>query len=801
VTEPPRPSLPPAVRPASRHTLQWAPHAPGSAGDSTGAPGQHAWSAPLQATSAESRQRGPWLAPRWDLGIRALVRRVRGASSRASLRDDALAGLTLVGPSFALALLIAQYAGLSTAAALMCAVVGSFAVALLGGSTHGLSGPGLAMGLVMADVTRAHGAAGLALACGITGAFQLGLGVLGIGRFARLVPLTAVHAFTFAMGTLLVILCLPQVLGVQTPMDLDVPHVIDHLVAHIGDTRWPSVLIAVLACAAMLAGARHAPRAPVALLVIAAAATVTGLAELSIPTLPDLPITLTPARLPDAPGHGVAQFVGAVLVLFALATIETVLSTIADEERSPGTRNDISQELIGHGLANGVLALLGGVPVVGSIVRATALRGAGSRTRVAALVHAVVGAGLLPLVLFAERFVPLAVLAGVAVALAVPLLDLRPLRAVAKVSTAELVVLVVTSFTIVFAGLLSGIEAALVATLALAMLQVARFRATLHHGTDGAPHQVNLSGPITFLSTPELDRIRSRLAAIDPSTGVILDVRSVLVMDLTGCMRFLGLVSELVEREARVVVLGASPSCRQKLEAADRRGLLAERMAVSDRDVDAVLGQAGAFEMRAHVIANLERFRLETREHYTPLFDQLADGQTPHTLFVTCVDSRVSPAMLTGAHPGELFILRCLGAIVAPPGGSAPHAEGAAVEYAIHVLGVRNIVICGHSQCGAVKAVKSGHVPEGLANLEKWLSLITPATGDLSYHHDVDEAARAVTVRQLANLRQFPAVREQLASGGLRLLAWFYDVGQAELFEWDEGAQRFAVLGGEQRGA
>jgi carbonic anhydrase len=385
-----------------------------------------------------------------------------------------------------------------------------------------------------------------------------------------------------------------------------------------------------------------------------------------------------------------------------------------------------------------VLATLGGVPVAGSIVRASALRNAGARTRVAAIVHAVVGAALLPLVLFADRFVPLAVLAGVVIALAVPLLDTRPLRAAARVSTSEAIVLVVTAFTIVFADLLSGIEAAFVATLALAMLRVARFRATLHQGhrapkaseheeaaragTDGAPHQVNFSGPITFLSVPEMDRMRARLATIDPSVGVILDIRSVLAIDLTGCTRFLGLVSDLVDRRGRVAVLGASPSCRYKLVAADHRGLLMERMAVTERDLDAILGRARAFEMRAHVIANLERFRVETREHYTPLFDQLADGQHPHTLFVTCVDSRISPAMFTGAHPGELFILRCLGAIVAPPGGPAAHAEGAAVEYALGVLGVRNIVICGHSQCGAIKAIKTRHVPDGFASLEQWLA-------------------------------------------------------------------------------
>jgi carbonic anhydrase len=740
-----------------------------------------------------------WLALRPDLGIRALVRRGRGAGSRATFREDALAGLTMVGSSFALALLVAQHAGLSTFAALLCAVVGSLVVALLGGSTYGLSGPGLAMGLALVEVARGHGAAGLALACGITGAFQLVLGVLGIGRFARLVPLTAVHAFPFAVGVLLVVQSLPQVLGVEMPVDPDAPHVIDHVAAHIDDTRWPALLIAVLAGAATFFGARHARNVPVPLLVIVVAAAVTGLAEVAIPTLPDLQLALTPARLPDAPDRGVAQFVGSVFVLFALATIETLLSAIADEERAPGTRNDLDQELIGHGVGNAVLAALGGVPVAGSIVRASALRSAGARTRVAAIVHAVVGAMLLPLVFFAGRFVPLAVLAGVVVALAVPLLDPRPLRAVARVSPSEAIVLVVTGFIIVFADLLSGIEAALVATLALAMLQVARFRATLHQGTDGAPHQVNLSGPITFLAAPELDRLSTRLAAIDPAVGVILDVRSVLAIDLTGCTRLLGVVSELVERGGRVAVLGASPSCKGKLVAADRRGVLAERMAVTDRDVDTVLGQTRAFEMRAHVIANLERFRVETREHYTPLFDQLAGGQHPHTLFVTCVDSRISPAMFTGAHPGELFILRCLGAIVAPPGGPTAHAEGAAVEYALGVLGVHNIVICGHSQCGAVKAIKSQHVPDEFASLKQWLAGVTPATGDLSGYVELDDAARAVTVRQLANLRQFPAVREQLERGGLRLLAWFYDVGQAELFEWDEATQRFAVLG-ERRG-
>lgn len=723
-----------------------------------------------------------------DLGIRALVRKGSDEWSRAALFEDALAGFTLIGPSFAIALLVAQHAGLPVISALLCAVVGSLIVALLGGTKFGLSGPGLAMGLVLAEVGHSHGPAGLALACGLTGLFQLALGVLGVGRFARILPITAVHAFTLGVGALLVIRCLPQLLGVETPTNLEALHVIDHVFVQITETRWPALLIAGVTLAAMLGGAKYEKRFPVALLLIVIAAVVTGLTGVDIPTLPDVPVAISAPAWPD---YGGAQFIGSVVMLFALATTETLLSTAADEELAPGTRNDVSQDLIGHGVANVALSTLGGIPATASILRTAAVRRTGAQTRAAVVAHGLIGATLLPLVLFFGHFVPLAVIAGIVIAHAIPLLDPRPLRAVARVSPAEAIVFGVTGFTIVFADLLTGIEAAFVASLVLATLRVARFRATLHAGRAGASHQVNFSGPITFLSVPELDRIRTQLAAIDPSVGVILDIRSVLAVDVTGCSRFLSLIGNLVDRAGRVAVLGASPSCREKLVAADERGLLAKRMAVSDHEVDEIIGQDRAFEMRAHVIANLARFRNETREHYSPLLEQLASGQRPHTLFVTCVDSRISPAMFTGAHPGELFILRCLGGIVAPPGG---HAEGAAVEYALGVLGVRNIVICGHSQCGAIKAIKTQHVPEGFASLEQWLAGVGPASGDLSGFHDVDDAARAVTVHQLANLREFPAVKEHLADGRLRLMAWFYDVGQADLFEWDEGKQAFELL-------
>ncbi len=737
-----------------------------------------------------------FFTPRYDLGVRRLFGSWRHAISRTTWRLDAGAGLEATALSLALAIVIAQRAGLPATSALVSVVVASGVVALMGGSTLGLSGPGLAMGLVLARLAQQHGMRGVALAVALTGALQLASGALGLGRFARLAPLNVVHGFTLGMGGLLILLSVPYVLGVTATSDTSATYMIDQVSARLGSVRPAAVVLAASTCTAALLAMRFARRAPVTLIALTAAALVVHFGHLNVATLPDLPVRVphaTPLALPTA---RYADFALTAFALFALASLETFLSASADEQHEPGERNDPDQDLIGHGLANIVLAFFGGLPATSSIIRTRALRNADARTRLAPLVHALSAAALVPLVLAADRWMSLAALSGVIVAHALRLLDPRPIAALWRVSRLHAGVSVITAATMAFAGVLTGVETGLFFALVLAMAGVARFRATLHRGGEGAPHQVTFSGPATFLAVPAIEHLRMRLAALNLTSGVIIDVRDVLVMDPTGCTQLVALVYDVADKGGNPAILGLAPSCRAMVLAADGRGLVAPRLAVTDRDVDAILGHERAYEMRALVVASLERFRSETRGHYESLFEQLADGQHPHTLFVTCVDSRVSPAMLTGAHPGEVFVVRCLGAMVPPPSEQASPGEGAAIEYAVGVLGVRNIVVCGHSSCGAVKAAKSGHVPDELASLQRWLEKAPLAAGDLAKHADLDDAARAVTVRQLENLRQFPLVRDRLAKGEIRLHAWFYNLAEAELFEWSEPHGRFEILAG-----
>ncbi|QGV76957.1 carbonic anhydrase [Streptomyces ficellus] len=172
------------------------------------------------------------------------------------------------------------------------------------------------------------------------------------------------------------------------------------------------------------------------------------------------------------------------------------------------------------------------------------------------------------------------------------------------------------------------------------------------------------------------------------------------------------------------------------------------------------------------LIDNARAFR--TRVAQQPQeFRDLAAGQSPQALFITCSDSRVIPSLITGARPGELFELRTAGNVVPRYDEARPSAEAATVEYAVRVLGVRDIVVCGHSHCGAVGALVRGDDLSALPAVRGWLDHSVPEPPAAP---DLAGAVRRHAVAQLDALRGHPAVRELLADGQLTLHAWYYEI-------------------------
>lgn len=192
------------------------------------------------------------------------------------------------------------------------------------------------------------------------------------------------------------------------------------------------------------------------------------------------------------------------------------------------------------------------------------------------------------------------------------------------------------------------------------------------------------------------------------------------------------------------------------------------------------------------LLKGLRQFKSEYFCSNQALFEQLSRGQHPRVLFITCSDSRVDPAMITQAELGEIFVIRNAGNLI-PPYGAANGGEGASVEYAVQALGIRQIVVCGHSHCGAMKGLlKMEELREDLPLVYEWLKhaeatrrLIKEHYSDRTGEELLDITIAENVLTQIENLRTYPVIRTKLYEDELKIYGWIYDIDTSEMMGYD----------------
>ena len=198
------------------------------------------------------------------------------------------------------------------------------------------------------------------------------------------------------------------------------------------------------------------------------------------------------------------------------------------------------------------------------------------------------------------------------------------------------------------------------------------------------------------------------------------------------------------------------------------------------------------------LLEGVQTFSTEVFPQNQALFAELGRGQSPHTLFITCADSRISPSMITQVKPGNLFVLRNIGNIV-PAYGEMLGGVSAAIEYAVSAIGVANIIVCGHSDCGAMKALLHPveHGLPGMPTVSSWLRSAEAALAvTQALKPDDNEQDVLLTLveqnvlLQLAHLRTHPAVAAGIAQGRLTLQGWYYEISHGSIWVLDEQSRR-----------
>lgn len=206
-----------------------------------------------------------------------------------------------------------------------------------------------------------------------------------------------------------------------------------------------------------------------------------------------------------------------------------------------------------------------------------------------------------------------------------------------------------------------------------------------------------------------------------------------------------------------------------------------------------------AEEALQYIVDGFRRFRKEVFPQQEALFKKLAHEQTPRAMFITCADSRIVPELITQTNPGDLFVTRNVGNVV-PPYGQMMGGVSTAIEFAVMALNVHHIIICGHSDCGAMKAVLNPQSLDKMPTVRAWLRhsevarTVVAENCGCDGHNTLGLLTKENVLAQLDHLRTHPSVASRIASGQLFVHGWVYDIETSEIVAYDAERGEFRSI-------
>ncbi|MER7778220.1 SulP family inorganic anion transporter [Streptomyces sp. NPDC096191] len=737
---------------------------------------------------------------------------------------DVSAAIAVFLIALPLSLGIALATGAPLQAGLVAAAVGGIVAGRIGGCPLQVSGPAAGLTVVTADLIQQYGWRTTCAITVVAGVAQLGLGCLRVARSALAVSPAIVHGMLAGIGVTIAVAQLHIVLG-GTPQS-SVPDNLVALPAQLANLRPADVAVSVLTLTLLTFWPRVPGRAgrllgklPAALVAVAGATAVAALAGLRLPKV-DLPSWSSHAlaTLPDGPVLGL---VAAVLTTTLVCSVQSLLGAVAVDKlvaARPGLtgrvkRSNLDRELLGQGAANIVSGSLGGLPIAGVAVRSSANVAAGAVSRNSTMLHGVLVVIAALLLVPALELIPLASLATLVMAVGLKMVSLNHIRTVTR--HREVLVYAVTTTGVVFLGVLEGVALGIAVAVAVALHRLTRMRIT-HDEIEGV-HHVHVRGQLTFLAVPRLSRILHQVphgsTAVVELDGSFMDHAAFETLqdwqkthtaqggsvDITG-RRPGTRISEPADRDncrCRPWTPWRNHQCERPPTAPPPGAGRPDAAGVTGDAADTVPDAVDGRELARGISA----FQRNTAPLVRGELARLArEGQQPSQLFLTCADSRVVTSMITSSGPGDLFVVRNVGNFVPLPGDEGDDSVAAAIEYAVDVLKVRSITVCGHSGCGAMQTLLSAEPGGRQTPLKRWLRHGLPSLERLPEDDGTrprlagrapadaaEQLCLANVVQQLEHLRAHESVSRALSAGDLELHGMYFHVGEAQSYLLAEG--------------
>ncbi len=737
--------------------------------------------------------------PNLFFGIPTLLPEWKKMFTTRYLADDLFAGIAVAFVAIPLSLAIALASGVPPAVGLVTAIIAGIVCAIFGGAPLAVSGPAAAMSVLLADTVQKFGLEALVFMCLIAGLMQLISGMAGLGKLGRYVPLPVIAGFTAGIGVIILIGQLPRAFGIEPPSESHIIDVFNQLRQYFNEINGSCLLLVVVTIVIIRGLPKLLPRVQPVLIAVAVSTAIAYFFGMNVPLIGEIPRSLPPLHLPTMPSITITELLITSFTIYLLASLETLLSASAIDKITNTKKHDSDQELIGQGLGNISVSFFGGIPITGVIARSATNVRAGAKTRRASIIHSI--GILLAVFAFAPVIarIPIAALAGVLFSVAFSMINYREFHELWVTSRTEALIYAVTFFTIISVDLIAGVQAGIIASAIIVLFKAAQAKLHVSNSSHDEIIRLSLTGALTFLSTGKITNLEKELQHADSGQTVLLDLSNLENLDTSGASAVIDLANHCRDKNIKFYITGLARRFESMFGVAGNESFIDNHYLVSEHELRNAADSSTSQSSYGQLLHGIHLYHEKQKRNDSRLFDYIVKKQNPHTLFIACSDSRIVPTDMTSSSPGDLFIIRNVGNYIPPYhlSDASVHSEYAAMEFSLSTLAITDIVICGHANCGAIKACKN-YQPDVLPpKLNQWISMIRSQL-QFDSSHKLNQIARMNILNQIENLKTFPIVQQKLAAGTLKIHGWFFNFDQSMVYEWDLDKKIFKSLAGEE---
>ncbi|MGX5682637.1 SulP family inorganic anion transporter [Schumannella luteola] len=486
-------------------------------------------------------------------------------------RGDLVAGLTVGIVALPLALAFGVSSGVGAAAGLVTAIVAGLVAAVFGGSHVQVSGPTGAMVVVLAPIVATHGVGSVAAVSVLAGLIVVVAGVVGLGRAVSYIPWPVIEGFTLGIAVIIFLQQVPAALGERSQHS---SNAVVAAIESVARADWSAAgwsLMAVAVVAAVMVGASllH-PRIPGSLVAIVVVSLVAVLAGLPLERIGELPASLPAPTLPSITLSPLGELAVPAVAVAALAAIESLLSARVGASLADTGSYRPDRELVGQGLASLASGVFGGMPATGAIARTAVNVSSGGRSRLAAIVHALVLLLVVYVAAGVVSLIPLAALAGVLMVTAVRMVSVATVRSVVRSTRSDALVFAVTAVITVSFDLVVAVVIGIAVAAVFALVTLSRSAGVHREPLPGQPEPgderialFRIDGALFFGAA---ERMLDRVGEVEGASVVIIRMSQLQSLDATGARVIAELITGLERRGMTVIIKGIQPRHRGLVE-------------------------------------------------------------------------------------------------------------------------------------------------------------------------------------------------------------------------------------------